>query len=688
MRNRGQDRSAGRAQAAGADPAGRAAWLGVFALALGLRVLYLLEWHGTALFATPIGDARAYLEWARTIAAGDWFGHEVFYQAPLYPYFLALVLRATGSETWGPRLVQAVLGALACVLLGRATERFLGRVTGIAAGVGLALYAPAVYFDGLIQKPTLDSLLLSALLFVLAGASTPVGVGPAIGAGALLGLLALSRENAGVLVPVVALWLATLPGVTPPLRRAGAAAAFALGVLLVLVPVGLRNQSLGGRFLVTTAQLGPNLWIGNHPGATGRYEPLRPGRGSARFEREDARALAVEAEGRELSPGEVSDYWRDRSLAFMRERPGEWLQLMARKSYLVFHATELPDTEGIEAYTDVSWLLRALSLPCSFGVLAPLALVGALARRSDWRRLWLLPAMALALAASIALFFVFARYRFVLVPVLMPLAAAGGLSLWSAFARGARERGRALRLALAGLAAAAIVNWPLAEAGGGALTHYNTGAMLLEAGRLTEARTELERAVAGAPGFAPARSRLGDVLRKAGQPARALEEYDRALALDPRLADAYAGRGIALDALGRASEADAAYRRALELDPSHPDANNNAANRLLAAGHAREALPLYGRALASRPDDVDIAANYGAALVQLGDDARALAVLDPVLAREPRHAPARFNRAAALEALGRRDAARADLETLVAQEPADSPYARAARQTLARLDGR
>jgi tetratricopeptide (TPR) repeat protein len=673
------------------DPSGRrggATWLGVFALALALRLLYLLEWHGTALFTTPVGDARAYLEWAREIAGGAWLGHEVFYQAPLYPYFLAVVLRVTGSETWGPRLVQAALGSLACVLLGRASERFLGRAAGIAAGVGLALYGPAICFDGLIQKPTLDSLLLSGLLLSLSGALTPIGVGRAVGAGALLGLLALSRENALVLVPIVALWLALLPGEASAWRRAGAAAALGLGLMLSLAPVGLRNRALGDRFLVTTAQLGPNLWIGNHPGATGRYEALRPGRGSARFEREDASALASEAEGRALSPAEVSDYWRDRALAFMLDRPGEWLGLLARKTYLVWHARELPDTEGIEAYTEVSRLLRALALVFSFGALAPLALVGALARRSDWQRLWLLPAMALALAASIALFFVFARYRYALVPLLMPLAAAGAGELWRAGAAGARGRGRALRLALAGLSAALVVNWPLADAGGGALTHYNTGAMLLEAGRLAEAKSELERAVAAAPGFAPARSRLADALRRGGKPERALEEYERALALDPSLADAHAGRGIALDALDRADEADAEYRRALELDPNHPDANNNEANRLLAAGRAREALPLYRRALEARPDDADIAANYGAALVQLGEDERALAVLDPVLARAPGHAPARFNRAAALAALGRRDEARADLEALLAQEPAGSPYAQAARQTLAGLGAR
>jgi Tfp pilus assembly protein PilF/4-amino-4-deoxy-L-arabinose transferase-like glycosyltransferase len=655
-----------------------ATWPAVFALALGLRLVCLLEWHRTLLFTTPIGDARAYLDWARAIAGGDWWGHEAFYQAPLYPYGLALVLRIGGSETWGPRLVQAVLGALACVAVGRAAVRFFDRVTGIAAGVGLALYAPAIYFDGLIQKPALDGFLMAVLLLVLSGALTRNGVGRALGSGLLLGLLALTRENVLVLVPVVALWLAALPGRETSGRRVGLAAACVLGVLLVLVPVGLRNRAVGGEFLLTTAQLGPNLWIGNHAGATGRYQPLKPGRGSARFERQDAHDLAVAAAGRPLDAGEVSTFWRDRALADIEAQPARWLGLMATKLGLVWRATELPDTEGIEAYTEASWLLRALRWPFSFGVLVPLAFVGAIATRADWRRLWLLPAMAVSLAAAVALFYVFARYRFALVPVLMPLAAAGGVSLW-------RARSAGLPWLAAGLVLAVPVNWPVADANGLGLTHYGVGSQLLDDGHLADAQAELERAVTADPRFAAAHARLGDVLRKRSALPQSLAAYDRALALDPTLADAHAGRGIALEGLGRGEEADAAYARALALDPDHPDANNNSANRLQRAGRATESLARYQRALASRPDDPDIAANYGAALVQVGQPARALAVLDPVVARLPGAAVPRFNRAAALAAVGRLDEARADLRALIAQEPPGSEYAKAARDALAAL---
>jgi hypothetical protein len=79
------------------------------------------------------------------------------------------------------------------------------------------------------------------------------------------------------------------------------ALAFAGGLAGALLPVAFRNWWVGGEFHLTTSQLGPNLYIGNHPGAPGGYEPLRPGRGSAEFERQDATELAEQALGRRLA---------------------------------------------------------------------------------------------------------------------------------------------------------------------------------------------------------------------------------------------------------------------------------------------------------------------------------------------------------------------------------------------------
>ena len=67
-------------------------WLalaGVTALALIVRLAYLAELNGSPLLSGLMGDSRQYDAWAQRIAGGQWVGTEVFYQAPLYPYWLS-----------------------------------------------------------------------------------------------------------------------------------------------------------------------------------------------------------------------------------------------------------------------------------------------------------------------------------------------------------------------------------------------------------------------------------------------------------------------------------------------------------------------------------------------------------------------------------------------------------------------
>ena len=71
---------------------------GIFALALVLRLIHLWQIRQAPFFDLLIGDARAYDLWAQQIAAGDWIGREVFYQAPLYAYFLGLVYSIAGDR--------------------------------------------------------------------------------------------------------------------------------------------------------------------------------------------------------------------------------------------------------------------------------------------------------------------------------------------------------------------------------------------------------------------------------------------------------------------------------------------------------------------------------------------------------------------------------------------------------------
>ncbi|MCX6538508.1 MAG: glycosyltransferase family 39 protein [Acidobacteria bacterium] len=247
--------------------------------ALVLRLLYLYELRDTVLVNVLIGDGRQYDAWAQQIAGGQWIGTEVFYQTPLYPYLVAVWFTIAGHHVFGVRVIQAVLGAASCVGLAAAGRRFFGARAGLVAGALLAIYPPAIFFDGLIQKSSLDLLLATVLLASL-GECLDRPCWPWLAAaGVALGAFALNRENARLLYPIIVVWLFAYFRAAPLRRRVAWTAIVTAAAALVLLPVGLRNYYVGGEFLISTSQFGPNLYIGNHTGARGVYEPLVPGHG-------------------------------------------------------------------------------------------------------------------------------------------------------------------------------------------------------------------------------------------------------------------------------------------------------------------------------------------------------------------------------------------------------------------------
>src|SRR5258708_30277452 len=169
--------------------------LGVWAAAFCIRLLYLWQIHHAPFFDLRIGDGEAYHLWARRIAQGDWLGTGVFYQAPLYPYFLALVYRVLDDSATTVRFIQALIGAGSCAFVAAAGISLFGR-RGAIAGLGLAVYPPAIFLDGLIEKSSLVTFFTAALLALLSVSQARMTARRWLGAGVILGLLALTRENA------------------------------------------------------------------------------------------------------------------------------------------------------------------------------------------------------------------------------------------------------------------------------------------------------------------------------------------------------------------------------------------------------------------------------------------------------------------------------------------------------------
>src|SRR3989442_9168914 len=145
----------------------------IFALALTLRIIHIWQMRSSPFFAVLIGDARGYDQWAQRIAVGDWVGRDVFYQAPLYPYFLAFIYWVAGRSPILVRIVQAVIGSCSCVLVAAAARKLFSMRAGLLAGGGVAIYGGAIIFDVPLPKTGLGVVFLWLMLWLIFGVKVP-----------------------------------------------------------------------------------------------------------------------------------------------------------------------------------------------------------------------------------------------------------------------------------------------------------------------------------------------------------------------------------------------------------------------------------------------------------------------------------------------------------------------------------
>jgi tetratricopeptide (TPR) repeat protein len=705
----------------------RVAGLLIFVVAFALRLFHIWQLRRSPFFSVLLGDARSYDEWAQRIAAGDWIGHDVFYQAPLYPYFLALIYRLGGHSLMTVRIVQAVIGSCSCVMLATAASLLFSPIAGILAGSLLAVYAPAIFFDALLQKAVLDVFLLSLALWLIAEITVKSRWGAWLGLGVSIGALGLTRENALIFIIAIAAWAV--------LRFGMRSAPFALGVVLVLLPVAVRNSIVGGGFYITTSQFGTNFYIGNHASADGTYQSLRYGRGSPEYERQDATELAERALHRKLAAADVSAFWTDRALAFITSNPISWLKLMGRKVMLLLNATEMVDTEDQASYAEWSSILRFFGPILHFGLLVPLALIGIFATWSDRSRLWILYALIIAYSASVVLFYVFARYRYPLVPMLILFASAGitvvlkkpvqliagdanlnDLGLAPPSEGGGILRRKKWNATLASPQKGVVSNQsavleqpPRPRRVFGSVTNRSARPPLLRKEGLTTRSLERMRAdyldrlfltqdSRHVPGWlflqvaaivvvtifanwplgstsamrAVTETNLGAALQTDHRLDEAISHYRRAITVDSDYAPAYSNLATALREQKRTDDAAANYRQALKLQPEFASAHYNLANLLLEQGDAAAAADHFETAIRDEPPSADAHNNYGIALASVGRMEEASREFRQAIELDASSATTYRNLADALSSLGRTSDAIAALRRAVELDPNDA----------------
>ena len=574
------------------------ATLALAALALGLRLFYLFQSAESPFFDTPVVDARSYTEYARQLAAGSWAGRPMpFWQAPFYPYFLGILFSLFEENYYLPRLLQALAGTATCLVILQLGRKAFSPKVGWLAALGAAVYGPFLYFEGELLPTSWAVLIDAVLLLLLLWAGPQSRFLPWLIAGLVLGLGALIVPNVLLFAPVAIWWSRRFRTDSAPGwgRLVGA---FALGLLLTIGPVTLRNRLVGEEWTLISFNVGINFYLGNNSDYD-HTVTIRPGEGWREL------VDLPEHEAGITQPGAGSRYFLGKSWDYMKTSPGDFLTLLLRKTYLFWQGAEIPRNLDPYFATQYSSLLRLLlweyGLAFPFGLVSALALLGAtwLMIRSNDRSpaTDLILLFTLTYMLSVVLFFITGRYRLPAVPCLLILAAYGACTL-------ATLRQRPLYLSAGALVLLLVATNSNAQTPNNrliAFQHYSLAAAYESKGMETNALQHYRSAVESRPDHGRAllglasmygmgqryndaaatwhqylhyypeqdnvRLQLADLLSMLGKHPEALKEYHKVLSAQPDRALLHSRLGRTYTATGEFDQAEAHLLRAIDLDP-------------------------------------------------------------------------------------------------------------------------
>ncbi len=498
----------------------------VILTALTLRILHAIFTSKlNPLAGDLVLDAAIYDNWAKALVWGSDSGTTHLMQAPLFPWFVSAVYRIFGPAPGAVRALQALLGTFTCAFTIVYTRRlFRSSTTGIVAGFIMALYLPSIFYEGVMAPVTLVLFLNSLFIFLMVPESRYPSDTRLLLAGFVLGLSILAKPVALLLLPFALFhlmlrtrkfeagflvdrkreWRFSLASF---FRRA---VILTLGLVIAVAPLTIRNAKLTGEFIPLTTGGGINFYIGNNPKANGFYSvPFFKGSplgGSPEEQRQRMHDIASAESGRILSYSEVSDFWMKKGIEYDMDNPGRWAALVWQKFLFFWNRYERASIESLSFHRRFGGIL-ALPL-LSFGMIAPLGLLGIFISRNRGKRLWLLYGGVWVYLFAALFFYVLARYRLPLIVFIVPFAGASVAGLLK-FVRD-RRWGELALLFAAFLLIAKLINTTVAEdtATGKSGQLVRLGNIYARQGDSEKAKTSFKEALGLHPGNLQARKSL------------------------------------------------------------------------------------------------------------------------------------------------------------------------------------
>lgn len=538
----------------------------LFIFALALRVGYWLYLqHNYFFYANPGEDVMYYKNWAKAIVFGEGNSAESFSGMPLFPYYLAVLFRLTLGHWAAVNFFNLVLGSLNCVLVYVLAKKLFSIRTALIAGLLAATNFILIYYDWLMMPITLLITLTLAILIALSG-DGPVTKKNWFILGIFLGLASLGDGKFLVFTALMASYFIWRKFHFAVNKTLNAILPLALGLLLIIGGVTVRNRIVGGEWVFITSQSGLSLFVGNNPEATGAYEHpgfLRP---SHEGQDLDQRLFVEQTVGHPVSQKDVSNFYRQKAISFITTQPLDYLKLLGKK--LDLFAGDHEQSQAIDLILQRDYK-RMLDWN-SYRLIFPLAVLGIFVCLLKKKNTSLAIMMVAAQLIFSLIYFVTTRHRASILPVML-IFEAYSLN-WLAEKIHFRQY-RVLAASLLSILVFLLCAPPRSiDAQTFAFLNYS------KAGSAYDAKKDYQKAS---------------------------QAYLAALNLQPHDANNLYNLGTAYVNLKEYAKAEALFLKALQITPFNVDVLFNLGYVYEQTGESEKALKTYSQVLGYAPDSLD-----------------------------------------------------------------------------------
>jgi 4-amino-4-deoxy-L-arabinose transferase-like glycosyltransferase len=310
---------------------------------IALLILALVPRIGCALLRPPtvesvltrLNDSTDYDHLAQKILEGEFTspsGAPTAFRAPAYPAFLALIYLIFGKQNLiAVAVIQAILGALNCLLIMKLSER----ITGSKPASWIAALIAAFYPAFILQVSQILTEVLGRFLWLLAmtilieSSYSHKKKGFILG-GIIFGLAVLNKSVLLITLPVLIIWLGLKINAPLPDRIKTVFIYFLLPVSIMVGTWTMRNFQISGKRVPVST----NFPVTFAHGFTPYCYYAKKWYGSERL-------MAVPENFPELTQMrfykdageeiEIGEYYSQKARDFIRENPGFFLRLSVRK---------------------------------------------------------------------------------------------------------------------------------------------------------------------------------------------------------------------------------------------------------------------------------------------------------------------------------------------------------------------